>query len=40
MSSSRLFIPGLAALADRYDAFIVDLWGVMHDGVTAFPPGE
>ncbi len=31
------FHPGLAALADRYDAFIVDLWGVMHDGVTAFP---
>ncbi len=28
---------GLADLADRYDAFIVDLWGVMHDGVKAFP---
>ena len=31
------FHPGLAALADRYDAFIVDLWGVMHDGIAAFP---
>ncbi|WP_420346425.1 TIGR01459 family HAD-type hydrolase [Pelagibius sp.] len=31
------FYPGLAALADRYDAFIVDLWGVMHDGIAAFP---
>ncbi len=31
-------LPGLSALADRYDAFIVDLWGVMHDGITAFPP--
>jgi ribonucleotide monophosphatase NagD (HAD superfamily) len=20
-----------------YDGFIIDLWGVMHDGVTAFP---
>lgn len=28
---------GLAGLAARYDAFIVDLWGVMHDGVQAFP---
>ncbi len=28
---------GLAALADRYDGFIVDLWGVLHDGVTAYP---
>lgn len=29
--------PGLSALADRYDGFIVDLWGVLHDGVAAFP---
>lgn len=29
--------PGLSALAERYDAFIIDLWGVMHDGLTAFP---
>lgn len=28
---------GLSAIADRYDGFIVDLWGVLHDGVTAFP---
>ena len=28
---------GLSALAPDYEAFIVDLWGVMHDGVTAFP---
>ncbi len=28
---------GLAGLAERYDGFIVDLWGVLHDGVTAFP---
>ena len=27
----------LADIAERYDGFIVDLWGVMHDGVTAFP---
>ena len=28
---------GLSVLADDYDGFIVDLWGVMHDGVRAFP---
>ena len=28
---------GFALLAERYDGFIVDLWGVMHDGVRAFP---
>jgi HAD superfamily hydrolase (TIGR01459 family) len=26
-------IGGIAALAARYDGFIVDLWGVVHDGV-------
>ena len=30
-------IAGLSEIADRYDALIVDLWGVMHDGVRAFP---
>ena len=24
-------------LADRYDGFILDLWGVIHDGITGFP---
>jgi HAD superfamily hydrolase (TIGR01459 family) len=28
---------GFAPLASRYDGFILDLWGVVHDGVTAFP---
>jgi HAD superfamily hydrolase (TIGR01459 family) len=28
---------GLSAIADRYDGYIVDLWGVLHDGVRAFP---
>lgn len=31
------FYPGLSAVADRYDAFIIDLWGVMHDGLKAYP---
>ncbi len=28
---------GLSEIADRYDGFIVDLWGVLHDGERAFP---
>ncbi len=27
-------LPGLRAWADRYDAIICDVWGVLHDGVT------
>lgn len=28
---------GFGALAGNYDGFIVDLWGVVHDGVTLYP---
>lgn len=43
MSTDDLMLPdpvwceGLAALADRYDGFAVDQWGVLHDGRTAYP---
>ncbi len=30
-------VAGLAAVADRYDGFVLDLWGVIHDGVEAYP---
>src|SRR5262249_1731625 len=30
-------VDGLAALAERYDGLIVDLWGTVHNGVAAFP---
>jgi len=30
-------IQGIAALAPRYDGFILDLWGVVHDGVAPLP---
>jgi len=29
-------LPGFAAIAGRYRGFIVDLWGVIHDGVTPY----
>src|SRR5260370_7686397 len=28
---------GMRALAPYYDGFILDLWGVVHDGTTPFP---
>jgi HAD superfamily hydrolase (TIGR01459 family) len=31
------FIQHFAPLAARYDGFIVDLWGVVHDGVRPYP---
>jgi HAD superfamily hydrolase (TIGR01459 family) len=30
-------LSGFAPLADRFDGFVLDLWGVIHDGVNAFP---
>ena len=30
-------LPGMAALAPRYNGFILDLWGVIHDGVRPYP---
>ena len=30
-------LDGFAALAPNYDGLILDLWGVLHDGVAAFP---
>ena len=29
-------LSGFAPLAARYDGFIIDLWGVVHDGVTPY----
>jgi HAD superfamily hydrolase (TIGR01459 family) len=30
-------VAGIAALAPAYDGFILDLWGVIHDGVSPIP---
>jgi HAD superfamily hydrolase (TIGR01459 family) len=30
-------LDGIAPLADRYDGFILDLWGVVHDGRRLYP---
>jgi HAD superfamily hydrolase (TIGR01459 family) len=31
------FLPGFAPLAAGYDGFILDLWGVIHDGIRPYP---
>ena len=30
-------VAGLSAIADRYDAFILDLWGCIHNGIEPYP---
>ncbi len=32
-----LHLDGIAPLSARYDGFIVDLWGVIHDGLMPYP---
>lgn len=31
------FVDGIGAFADRYEGFILDQWGVLHDGTAPFP---
>jgi HAD superfamily hydrolase (TIGR01459 family) len=31
------FVDGIAALTDRYRGFVLDQWGVLHDGRQAYP---
>jgi ribonucleotide monophosphatase NagD (HAD superfamily) len=31
------FISSIKELCDSYDYFIFDVWGVLHDGQTAYP---
>ncbi|HWJ75353.1 MAG TPA: TIGR01459 family HAD-type hydrolase [Kaistia sp.] len=33
-------VPGLASLAQRYDAVLCDVWGVLHNGMVSFPPAR
>jgi HAD superfamily hydrolase (TIGR01459 family) len=30
-------LDGIASIADRYDGFVLDLWGVVHDGRKPYP---
>lgn len=31
------FLQGIAPLADRFDGFLIDQWGVLHDGAQPYP---
>ena len=33
-------IAGLSDMAEAYDGFILDLWGLVHDGATPYPPSR
>lgn len=35
-TSSVPIISGMNDIADRYDCFLIDMWGVMHDGVKCY----
>ena len=35
--SATALVPGFASLAPRYDLILCDIWGVLHDGLKAFP---
>ncbi len=37
MASSIPFHPGMSDLAPAYDGFVLDLWGVIHDGISLYP---
>ncbi|MHB1206415.1 MAG: HAD family hydrolase, partial [Rhodospirillaceae bacterium] len=33
-------IKGLREVAGEFDGFILDLWGLVHDGATPYPPSR
>ncbi len=37
LSSQPKLISSLSEISDRYDGYLIDLWGVTHDGQTPFP---
>ena len=37
MGSDIRLLRGIGEIADRYDGFVLDVWGVLHDGMKPFP---
>lgn len=37
MSDTAGALSGLSAIAGRYDVVLSDVWGVVHNGVAAYP---
>ena len=36
-ATAPIIVPGVSAIADRFDAFLLDQFGVLHDGKAALP---
>ena len=37
MTNAITYLPGIADLVREYDGFVLDLWGVLHDGTSLYP---
>ena len=37
MTTPIPYLPGIADLVSDYDGFVLDLWGVIHDGMSLYP---
>lgn len=37
MTTPITYLPGIADLVSDYDGFVLDLWGVLHDGTSLYP---
>ena len=37
MTGKPAALAGVEALAEKFDGFVVDVWGVVHDGLTLYP---
>ena len=37
MTNAITYLPGIADLVREYDGFVLDLWGVLHDGKSLYP---
>ena len=37
MTTPIPYLPGIADLVSDYDGFVLDLWGVLHDGTSLYP---
>ena len=35
--TTPVFVDGISGFADRYQGFLLDQWGVIHDGRRALP---
>lgn len=39
-ATETAFLPGFSAVAERYDVVLCDVWGVVHNGLRAYPGAQ